>query len=200
MRIARTLVRHELRLFASLLLWVTRRTHGTDDGRPFGHARGQGAMMWGLTFVCVVETAGMAVLLRGWPAVHAVVLVLDVYTVLMVVGIHAAGVTRPHVLDATHLRVRDGAHADLRIPLANIAAVRRELRTTHEPAEGELNLAVGAQTDVTLELAVPVPHFTFLGRERRVRLVRLHADDPDELARALTRARTAPSPSPGLPG
>jgi hypothetical protein len=53
---------------------------------------------------------------------------------------------------------------------------------------------------VTLELAVPVPHFTFLGRERRVRLVRLHADDPDELARALTRARTAPSPSPGLPG
>lgn len=33
--------------------------------------------------------------------------------------------------------------------------MRRELRTTHEPAEGELNLAVGAQTDVTLELATP---------------------------------------------
>jgi hypothetical protein len=90
MRIARALVRHELRLFASLSLWVTRRTHGTGDGRPFGYARGQGAMMWGLAFVCVVETAGMAVLLRGWPAVHAVVLVLDVYTVLMVVGMHAA--------------------------------------------------------------------------------------------------------------
>jgi hypothetical protein len=200
MRIARALLRHELRLFASLLLWVTRRTHGRRDGRPFGHARGQGAMMWGLAFVCVVETAGMAVLLRGWPVVHAVVLVLDVYTVLMVVGIHAACVTRPHILDSTHLRVRDRAHVDLRIPLADIATVRRELRTTHEPAEGELNLAVGAQTDVTIELAAPVPHFSFLGRERRVRLVRLHADDPDELVRALTRARTAPSPSPGRPG
>jgi hypothetical protein len=157
-------------------------------------------MMWGLAFVCVVETAGMAVLLRGWPAVHAVVLVLDVYTVLMVVGMHAACVTRPHILDSTHVRVRNRAHVDLRIPLADIAVVRRELRTTHERAEGELNLAVGAQTDVTLELATPVPHFTFLGRERHIRLVRLHADDPDELARALTRARTVPSPSPGRPG
>ncbi|MEU9541513.1 hypothetical protein [Streptomyces mirabilis] len=200
MRIARALVRHELRLFASLSLWVTRRTHGTGDGRPFGYARGQGAMMWGLAFVCVVETAGMAVLLRGWPAVHAVVLVLDVYTVLMVVGMHAACVTRPHILDSTHVRVRNRAHVDLRIPLADIAVVRRELRTTHERAEVELNLAVGAQTDVTLELATPVPHFTFLGRERHIRLVRLHADDPDELARALTRARTVPSPSPGRPG
>ncbi|MER5535246.1 hypothetical protein [Streptomyces mirabilis] len=200
MRIVRALVRHELRLFASLLLWVTRRTHGTGDGRPFGYARGQGAMMWGFAFVCVVETAGMAVLLRGWPAVHAVVLVLDVYTVLMVVGMHAACVTRPHILDSTHVRVRNRAHVDLRIPLADIAVVRRELRTTHEPAEGELNLAVGAQTDVTLELVTPVAHFTFLGRERRIRLVRLHADDPDELARALTRARTEPSPSPGRPG
>ncbi|MET7972183.1 hypothetical protein ABZW44_03690 [Streptomyces mirabilis] len=200
MRIARALVRHELRLFASLSLWVTRRTHGTGDGRPFGYARGQGAMMWGFAFVCVVETAGMAVLLRGWPAVHAVVLVLDVYTVLMVVGMHAACVTRPHILDSTHVRVRNRAHVDLRIPLADIAVVRRELRTTHERAEGELNLAVGAQTDVTLELATPVPHFTFLGRERHIRLVRLHADEPDELARALTRARTVPSPSPGRPG
>jgi hypothetical protein len=200
MRIVRALVRHELRLFASLLLWVTRRTHGTRDGRPFGHARGQGTMMWGLAFVCVVETAGMAVLLRGWPVVHAAVLLLDVYTVLMVVGIHAACVTRPHILDSTYLRVRDGAHVDLRIPVADIAVVRRELRTTHEHAEGELNLAVGAQTDVTIELAAPVTHFSFPGRERRVRLVRLHADDPDELVRALTRARTAPSPCPGLPG
>ncbi|GAX49767.1 hypothetical protein [Streptomyces olivochromogenes] len=200
MRIARALLRHELRLFASLLLWVTRRTHGTGDGRPFGYARGLGAMMGGLAFVCVVETVGMAVLLRGWPVVHAVVLVLDVYTVLMVVGMYAACVTRPHILDSTHLRVRDRAHVDLRIPLADIAVVRRELRTTHEAAEGELNLAVGAQTDVTIELAAPVPHFTFLGRERRIRLVRLHADDPDELARALTRARNVPSPSPGRPG
>lgn len=200
MRIARALVRHELRLFASLLLWVTGRTDGARDGRPFGYARGQGAMMWGLAFVCVVETIGMGVLLRGWPVVHAVVLVLDVYTVLQVVGMHAACVTRPHVLGGADLRVRHGGQVDLRIPLADIAAVRRELRMTHERAEGELNLAVGAQTDITLELATPVPHFTFLGRERRLRLVRLHADDSAELVRALTQVRTAPSPHPGPPG
>ncbi|MCX5557227.1 hypothetical protein [Streptomyces sp. NBC_00038] len=198
-RLLRRLIAHELRLIASLWRWVARRPHGVGEGRGFGHARGQAAMMFGFAFVCVVETVGMSVLLRDYPAVHQVVLVLDVYTVVFVFGLHAASVTRPHVLDSTALRVRNGAYVDLRIPLEDITSVRREVRFTHEREEGELNLPVGAQTEVTLELATPVRHFTFLGRERAVHLVRLHADDPDELVRSLTRARTVPSPLPGQP-
>jgi hypothetical protein len=142
-------------------------------------------MMAGFAFVCLVETFTMSVLLRDWPTVHAAVLFLDVYSVVIVVGLHAARTVRPHVLDGGALRVRHAAHVDLRIPLERIAAVRHELRTTHERAEGELNLPVGSQTSVTLELTDPVTHVTFLGRRREVEVVRLHADDARDLVQAL---------------
>lgn len=188
MRLLRTvglLARHEARLFACLALWPARRTLGTAGGRAFGYMRGQGATMAGLAFVCVVETAGVSVMLRGMPTAHDVLLVLDVYTVLFVVGLHAACVVRPHVLTRKALRVRYGAHVDLRIPLDAISAVRRRTRMTHEPADGVLDLAVGSRTSVELELAEPVTHRSFLGRPRQVSVVRLHADDPGGLVAAL---------------
>jgi hypothetical protein len=191
MRVGWLLVRHEVRLFASLALWVARRTHGTGGGVAFGYARGQGAMMAGFAFVCLVETVALSVLLRDWPAVHAVFLFLDVYTIVFVVALHASSVVRPHVLDVDRgaLRIRRYVHVDLLVPLERIGAVRRELRMTHERAEGELDVEVGSQTTVTIELTEPVVHLTFLGRRRAVRVVRFHADDPDGLVRALGRAR-----------
>lgn len=198
MRTAHALLRHELRLFVSLGLWMARRTHGAEGRTAFGYARGQGPMMFGFAFVCVVETLTMSVLLRDLPAVHRVVLVLDVYTVVFVVGLHAANVVRPHLLDAEVLRIRRGVHVDLRIPLHQVQGVRRELHTTHDPrSTGELDLAVGSQTSLTLRLAEPVAHFTFLGRRRDIHTVRFHADDADLLVEAIKQARSAPSSPPG---
>lgn len=185
-RIAHVLVRHELLLLAAIVRWVGRRPHGVGDGRRgFGYARGQGAMLFGFGFVCVIETVALSVLLRGFPLLHQVFLVVDLYTVLMVVGLHAASVTRPHVLSATDLRVRRFAAVDVCVPLASVATVHRELRTTHEKRDGELDLVVGSQTSLTLELAEPVTYRTFFGRSRTVRLVRFHADEPDVLAAEL---------------
>ena len=208
-RIMRHPVAHEVRLLASIGRWVARRPHGIGRGRAFSYGRGQGAMMFGFGFVSVLESVCMAVLLRNHPAVHRVVFALDVYTLLLIVGMHAASVTRPHVLDDSgdeaFLRIRRAAHVDVRVPLAAIASVRRELVTTHEKRDGRLDLAIGAQTTITLELSSPVRHFTFLGRPRDVTLIRFHADEPEALVREiraaleLTRERTAPSPSPGRP-
>ncbi|MCX5523700.1 hypothetical protein OG342_12620 [Streptomyces bobili] len=206
MRTITVLLRHELRLLASLLLWVGRRRHGVGEGRAFGYARGQGAVMAGFGFVCLIETFTMSVLLRDWPALHTAMLILDVYTLFLLAGLYAAWQVRPHVLndDGGTLRVRHAAHVDLRIPLDRIAAVRHETRSTHERADGELNLAVGSQTSVTLELTEPVAHVTFLGRRRDVDVVRLHADDARDLVRELVRVvrpgRNVPSPSPDPPG
>ncbi|MFI7386691.1 hypothetical protein [Streptomyces sp. NPDC049813] len=197
---ARRLVGHELRVFGSLGLWVARRRHGVPAGaEAFPYARGQAVMMYAFAFVCVVETFGMWALLREWPAAHRVVLVLDVYTVGMVLGLHAAAVTRPHVLTGEAVRVRRGAWTDLRIPLERVAAVRRENRYTHTRADGELHLDVASQTSVTLELAPPVRYLSLLGRPVEVHTVRLHAEEPERLARALqerlTQGRTGPSPA-----
>ncbi|MGW7523980.1 hypothetical protein [Streptomyces sp. NPDC054783] len=116
---------HEARLYASLASWLSRRARGTAGGRAFGYTRGQGATMAGLAFVCVVETVGVSAMPRGMPTSHDVLLVLDLHTVLFVVGLHAACVVRPHVLTPEALRVRYGVHVDLRIPLDVISAVRR---------------------------------------------------------------------------
>ncbi|WP_215455116.1 hypothetical protein [Streptomyces sp. ATCC 21386] len=196
--VARSLVRHELLLLASLLRWVARRPHGVGEegARGFGYARGQGAMMFGFGFVCVVETVTMSVLLRDFPLVHSAFLVLDLYTILIVAGLHAASVTRPHVLTGTTLRLRRFATVDLCVPLSAIASVRRELRTTHEKRDGELNMEVGSQTTVTVELVDPAAYLTFFGRRREVRLVRFHADDSDHLVSRIMDVRIAPDPWP----
>lgn len=195
MRVARALVRHEARLLAGLVRWLVlgvtgRRPGSRGTAGAFGYARGQGAMTAGLAFVCAVETFTLSVLLRAWPAVHAVVFVLDLYTIVFIVALHAASVVRPHLLDGDVLRVRHGTHVDLSIPRADIRAVRRERRARQERVPGVLDLAVGGQTTLTLELARPVTHTTLLGRRREVGVVRLHADDPDGLARALMPVRS----------
>ncbi|WP_406176275.1 hypothetical protein [Streptomyces canus] len=200
MKTAHVLVRHEARLFASLALWVVRRTHGTQGKEPFGYARGQGPMMFAFAFVCLIETLTMSVLLRDLPALHRIVLALDVYGIALVVALHAASVVRPHVLDGDSLRIRRAAQVDLRIPLSHIADVRRELRITHRPTDGELDLPVGSRTTVTLELSHPAVHYTFLGRRRDVHLVRFHADEAETLVHAITRARSALSALPDPPG
>ncbi|MFI8293642.1 hypothetical protein ACIGBL_31335 [Streptomyces sp. NPDC085614] len=194
------LAAHELRLLASLGLWVARRRVGVRAGdTPFPHARDQAALMYGFAFVCLVETVGMSYLLAGLPVVHAVVLVLDVYTVLFVLGLHAASVTRPHVLGPDGLRLRQAAHVDLLVPLERIASVRHELLFSHEKAEGELNLAVGSQTSLTVELTGPVDAPRFLGGPRPVRIVRCHADDARGLARALAGALAEARDAPTAP-
>ncbi|NYV76795.1 hypothetical protein HW445_21070 [Streptomyces sp. UH6] len=191
------LVGHELRLWHSMALWVRRRRHGVREGDlAFGHARGDAAMMYGLLFVCMVETVGLSVLLADWPVAHAVVLVLDVQTVLFLLGLRAAAVVRPHVLGSGVLRVRSGAHVDVAIPLERIAAVRRQSLYSHDEAEGELNLPVGSQTSLTVELTEPVNAPRLLGAARAVRVVRLHADDADALHGALVKAlRPLPDPA-----
>ncbi len=185
----RRLAAHEGRVLGSFPLWIGRRRHQVGpDERAFRYASPQAATVYGLAFVCVVETVGVSFLVREWPAVHAVLLVLDLYTVLLVLGIQAAAVTRPHVLTARSLRVRAGARVDLTIPLHHISGVRRELRFQAPGGEAQddvLELAVGAQTSLTLELTEPVTHVPLVGKPREVTTVRFHADESGELARAL---------------
>jgi hypothetical protein len=209
----RRLAAHEGRWQRSLLWWVARRRIGVAPGeRALGYAAAQAALIYGLTFVCVVETVGMGVLLAGEPAVHGVLLVLDVYTVLMVLGLQASAVTRPHVLGAGALRLRDGARRELRIPLGRIASVRHDLRFSREKTRtvdgaaegataGVAEFAVGGQTSVTIELTEPVVLEGLLGRRTTVGTVRFHADDARAAVRALREAVAGDgSPGDGSPG
>ncbi|WP_344584787.1 hypothetical protein [Streptomyces lunalinharesii] len=195
------LVRHEGRWLASLVWWVARRRVGVPEGaRALPYAGAQAALTYGLAFVFVVETVGVSLLLRDRPGLHAVALVADVYTVLMVLGGQAAAVTRPHVLDPDGLLVRDGARSELRIPLESIASVRYDLRSRQAERGGAdggreggglLELAVAGQTSVTVELAEPVVAVRLLGRRESVTTVRFHVDDARGAVAAVRAARSA---------
>ncbi|MFG2338730.1 hypothetical protein [Streptomyces yangpuensis] len=189
----RRLLRHELLAGASLGRWVLRRKHGVRPGDLAAAYTGpQTAMMYGMVFVSVIETVALAVLIP-WPAVHRVVLVLDVYGVVLLLALHAACVTRPHVVGADgSLRIRYGALFDLAVPPDAVASVRVERRypegrlvTLSE--EGVLDLVVGSQTTVTLELNRPLAFVRPLGARATARTIRFHADDPRTLVAALRR-------------
>ncbi|MEU8778627.1 hypothetical protein [Streptomyces sp. NPDC048606] len=188
----RRLLAHELRAGASLGRWVLRRRpHGVRPGDLAAAYTGpQTAMMYGFVFVSLIETVALAVLIP-WPAVHRVVLVLDVYGVVLLLALHAACVTRPHVLrpDGT-LRVRYGALFDLTVPPQAVASVRvdrryPEGRLVTLSEDGVLDLIVGSQTTVTLELTGPLEFRRPLGARAEARTIRFHADDPRALVDAL---------------
>ncbi|MCP3816588.1 hypothetical protein NLX86_00060 [Streptomyces sp. A3M-1-3] len=201
----RRLLAHELRATASLGLWVARRRHGVSEGALAAPYTGpQTAIMYGLAFVSVIETVALAVLIP-WPLVHRIVLVLDVYGIVFVLAMHAACVTRPHVVGADgSLRVRYGALFDLRLQAGAVASARVERRypsgrLVQVDEDGVLDLVVGGQTTVTVELVEPVEFVRPLGGRGLARAVRFNADDPRATVAALMRARTAPSPSPAPP-
>ncbi|MFJ9617973.1 hypothetical protein [Streptomyces noursei] len=211
------LLRHEGRWLTSLVRWVARRRVEVPEGaRALPYAGAQAALMYGLTFVFVVETVGVSLLLRDRPGLHAVALVADVYTVLLVLGSQAAAVTRPHVLGAEDLLVRNGARMELRIPLASVASVRYDLRSRQDAGSGAggeqgdggpLELAIAGQTSVTVELAEPVVVVRLSGRRETVRTVRFHADDARGAVGAVRgavdavrAARAARAPEPVTPG
>ncbi|MFG2407041.1 hypothetical protein ACGFR8_22360 [Streptomyces brevispora] len=202
----RRLLGHEVRALHSLGLWVLRRRHAVPEGALAAPYTGpQTAMMYGLLFVSVVETVMLALLIP-WPVVHRILLVVDVYGVLLVLALHASCVVRPHVVGVDgSLRIRYGALFDLRVPAAAVAAARVERRypggkSVRLHPDGVLDLSVGGQTTVTVELTAPVGFVRPLGGRGQAHTVRFHADDPRSVVAALTPVRTAPSPSRDLPG
>ncbi|MGW7256826.1 hypothetical protein [Streptomyces sp. NPDC054834] len=187
----RRLVLHELRALASLGRWVRRSTHGVRPGDLAAAYTGpQTAMMYGLLFVMVIETVGLAFLIP-WPVIHRTILVLDLYGVVLVLALHAACVTRPHVVHPDgSLRIRYGALFDLAVPQDAVASVRVDRRYPEGQLitlsqDGVLDLIVGSQTSVTLELNRPLTFTRPLGATEKAHTIRFHADDPRALVSAL---------------
>ncbi|MGA4842330.1 hypothetical protein [Streptomyces sp. G45] len=205
-RVVRRLVAHEVRGLRGLPLWARRRRHGVAPGdTPAAYTGPQTATLFAFAFLAVVETVALA-LVVPWPLAHAALLFVDVYTLVQIVAFHAACVTRPHVACADgSLRVRYGQFLDLRIPADAIQLAQVDRRCPEHGKlrvhdDGTVDVAVGGQTTVTVELTRPVAFLRPLGRRAEARVVRLHADEPGVLVAALTAARrNRPGEEPRTP-
>lgn len=198
------LLRQQLAAVRSLAPWAARQGHRLPPGsRAASYTEPQTATLYTLLGVSVVE-AGLFALIIPWPVLHAVVLAVHVLGVLLILALQAACVTRPHVAGPDgSLRLRYGTLFDLRVPAALVERARVERRMcegtlTHRPEGGDggvLELAVGSQTTVTVELAEPVEFVRPLGGRGTARVLHFQADDPAALVAALNapaEGRAAP--------
>lgn len=182
----RRIMGFDLRGLVSLGLFAVRRRHGVPSGAvAVSYAGGQLTVQLAFLFAMVLEAVGVDFLLRGVGApsgLHAAILMVDVYSVLIVLAVIAACVTRPHVLSEDELRIRYGAFFDLRIPRERISSIR-VVRNFNERGmvrvDGEsLAVAVSSQTNVVVELDEPITAVRPLGKRVKVRTLRFYADDP----------------------
>ncbi|TDD90787.1 hypothetical protein [Actinomadura rubrisoli] len=187
----------------SLVLWITRRRHGVPPGATaVSYSRVQTPTMVMFLFAMVVELVVAEVLLRaiGAPVgLRAVILVVDAYTLLVVLAVIAACITRPHVISAGEVRIRYGAFFDLRVPHDQIAEVGY-IHNFNESGkfqvdDDRLAVAVSSQTNLIIRLSQPITAVRPLGRRAQARTIRFFADDPKAAVHAL-QLRLEPAPQP----
>jgi hypothetical protein len=182
----------EPRLWVCLLRWISRRT-GTSD-REFGyHKRSQmGLILVMLAFTTPVELL-VVELLAPWAWLRISLLVLGLYALLWMFGLYASLVTLPHRLEENGLRLRYGALAEGFVPFSEIAAVERAQRRAPgpgdglqtDPEEGEIYLATGGKTDLTLRLRSPQTAKGLFRSVGPASTIHLAADEPERLASKL---------------
>lgn len=189
----RRIVVFELKGMAGLALWATGRRNGVPPGATaVTYSREQASTLMALVFVMALEAVGTEVLLRGLGApsgLRAVFLVLDVYSVMAVLAIWAARVTRPHVVSAGELRVRSGVFVDLRIPRELISSVRQSPNYNERGVAtvegGRLAVPMSSQTNVVVEVTEPVTVVRPLGSRAQATTIRFFADTPGAVLDAL---------------
>lgn len=208
-RLAWAALRLEVTLYLALGRWVTRRPDVPADTVAIGYSRLVAPMLWLWIFGSAVEVVVLDVLLsRWWTPLRVPLLVVGVWGLVWMMGMLAAYRTRPHLLGADALQVRDGIHARVDVPLDRIAGTRSVdhdlpglLKSVHVEGEGPdavLLVGVGSRTNLELVLTDPTtletPHGpTTVGR------VGLWVDEPREVAELLRRPRSAPAPRSSRP-
>ena len=192
----------EVTLYRALLRWITRRPDVPEGTVPIRYSGLVAPMLWLWIFGSAVEVVVLDVLLhRWWPAGRVPLLVLGVWGLVWMLGMLAAYRTRPHLLGAESLQVRDGIHARVDVRLDDIISVRSVdheipglLRSVHVEGEGPgatLLVGVGSRTNLELVLTGPTVLETPHG-PTTVSRVGLWVDGPREVAELIRRRRSAP--------
>lgn len=184
----------EARLWVCLARWALGRHPGRHAGALAYH-RQIGPLLAGAVALVVVEGAVVdTVLMVALPgsAWAWVVLGVHVYGVIFLAGLYASFVTRPHVVTADRILLRDGVFHEIELPRRAVLSARVERRAnvgrsgfTYDADSRTALLALGDAT-AALDLDPTVP-LLLDGTPAAVRPHRLAitADNPDRLVRAL---------------
>ncbi|MFD3461463.1 hypothetical protein ACFWVM_17265 [Nocardia fluminea] len=192
-QLVRSFVRLEVDIWVSLARAVARRPD-TGGGTPIRYAGAVSAVIWAFIVVSAVEIPAVHLLIP-WPAARIVALGLGLWGLMWMAGMLAAHHMHPHILTEKLLRVRYLRRVALDIPLADIRAVRHELRAydgakslqLNGPGDDTLAVIIGSSTNIRVILTEPQTFHTPQG-EFTVNTVAFWADDPRA---AVAKIRTA---------
>ncbi|WP_340685264.1 hypothetical protein LCL61_02130 [Amycolatopsis coloradensis] len=189
----RSVLRNESRTMAGLWLYLRRRQDGVDGDAvavPYG-ANGKSIFIV-FAVVSAVE-AGLFWLIDFGLVVDLLLLALGVYSALLVFGVYAGTVVRPHVISSREVRVRYGSFYDVRIPRENVVSLRH-VKESHEPLKAKafrdgtwFSYDNFYETNLVVELREPITVTRPLGATETVRVVKFQADDPKAAVEAYER-------------
>lgn len=187
----------EPRLWISLARWVTGRHDGRRREGAFSYDGALRPVLWVAVALVVVEGGAVEVILAFatrstlWVIVS---LCVHGYAVLVLLGMLASFITRPHLLEKDVLRVRDGVFTEIVLPMVAITGVRQIVR----PNFGRSGLKIDpdghgallAHGDATIELTLdPTAPVDIRPTPRpcleAITALTVTADDPPELIRQL---------------
>ncbi|GLX97733.1 hypothetical protein [Herbidospora sp. NBRC 101105] len=188
------LLRFEVDGLVSVGRWLLRRPDVPAGAVAVPYAKAQNPLLTVFLVVQVVETVGVELLLRGLgvpEAVRVPLLALGVYGSVMVAGMIASGVVRPHVVTGAELRVRLGHYLDVRVPveLVESTGTVRGYESSLKVDGERLIVPVGSQTNTRVTLREPITVTRPLGRTAEVRVIDFYAESPPA---AVGRPSSAP--------
>ncbi|MGH8877555.1 MAG: hypothetical protein ACRD0P_09470 [Stackebrandtia sp.] len=177
----------EARGYQSMYRMVFRRPRVPDGAVGFGYHRNVLMVLIVFVVVSAIELVVVDLIVRQWPVVRIIMLVLGIWGVVYMLGMLCGMLTRPHSIGPKGLRVRDSTELDIDLPWRNVHAVEWRERTETEKKpkltadNGAVTFHVRVQrsTNIDVELDEPLtlrlPHGT-----ETVDRIAFYVDDPKD--------------------
>jgi hypothetical protein len=175
------LVLREPRLVWSVVLLLRGRRDGDQEATFSGHR--DALPMWVVLGVLAALEVGVTPLLPLPDVLGAVLLVVGIWTIALVLGVTAALVVHPHVVEPDRIRARFGFWDEVAVPRDAVHAVRAAGETGGPRgltvADGTARLSATGVTNVEVVFSRPL-----LVRGNAAYRLLLWADDPRAFASA----------------
>src|SRR3712207_246836 len=176
----------ELLGYLSIYRFVFRRPRVPPGAVGFSYHQPVLGILIAFIAVSAVELVVVDLIVRRWPSVRIVLLILSIWGLVWMFGMLFGMLTRPHAVGPVGIRVRYGSEVDIPIAWDDISSVARRQRSIQEKqpkvtVDGQghatLHMRVGHETnmEVILERAIEL---RLPSGSESVSRVALYVDDP----------------------
>lgn len=189
----------ELRAYRHLWLALRHQRFVPEGAVAFSYTKGSYSIPTALMAASMIEMVALHFLIP-WQWLRIVLVLVNVWGVLLLLGMIAGRTVRPHLVTGDELQVQWGHSSVLRTPVANIRSVTKTVNYLHHQPHidgGRLFLCSFQSPNVLLEFTAPVPTDPPVGRKKkpkdfRASSIHLFVDDPDCLVNTIRGIPIAP--------